>query len=151
MFCANCGAPLGAGDAFCMSCGAKNPMTGMPPPPPADGSFRPAPPVSAQWSSTPPPGTNVLSILSLVGAFVCWPAGLIFGIIARHQLRTSGQSGAGMALAGLILSTVFGFLTVFSIVLLVILFAHFFNCGGVTRPVGPQPYGGWHCVNGVWN
>jgi hypothetical protein len=127
-------------------------MTGMPPPPPADGSFRPAPPAPTQWSSTPPRGTNVLSILSLVGAFVFWPAGIICGIIARHQLRTSGESGSGMALAGLILSTVFGFLTVIFIVLAVTLFAHFLHCGGVLRPVGPNPDGGsWHCVNGVWN
>jgi hypothetical protein len=94
----------------------------------------------------------VLSILSLVGAFVFWPAGIICGIIARHQLRTSGESGSGMALAGLILSTVFGLLTVLFIVLAVTLFAHLLPCDGVLRPGGPGPSGGsWHCVNGSWN
>jgi hypothetical protein len=94
----------------------------------------------------------VLSILSLVGAFVFWPAGIICGIIARHQIRTSGESGDGLALAGLILSIVFGVLTILFVVLAITVFAHFLHCGGVLRPVGPHPNGGsWRCVNGVWN
>jgi hypothetical protein len=57
-----------------------------------------------------------------------------------------------MALAGLILSIVFGVLTVLFIVLAVTLFAHFLTCGGISRPLGQNPSGGtWRCVNGVWN
>lgn len=152
MFCASCGSALGTGDAFCKSCGAKNPSSAMPPPPPSDGTFRPAPPPPTQFASARPPGTNVLSVVSLVGAFIFWPAGIVCGIIARHQIRTSGESGDGMALAGLILSIVFGVLTVLFIVLAVTLFAHFLTCGGISRPLGQNPSGGtWRCVNGVWN
>src|SRR3954469_16399103 len=58
----------------------------------------------------PPPGyppaygrpTNTMAILSLVLAFVFAPAGLILGIIARKQIRQTGEEGAGLALAGII-------------------------------------------------
>jgi Domain of unknown function (DUF4190) len=52
--------------------------------------------------------TNTLAILSLVFAFVFWPLGIVFGHMANRQLRTSGEQGAGLAKAGLVLSYVFG-------------------------------------------
>jgi uncharacterized membrane protein len=48
-----------------------------------------------------------MAILSLVFAFVFSPVGIVLGHIARRQLRTSGEQGAGLATAGLILSYVF--------------------------------------------
>lgn len=64
----------------------------------------------------PPPGygypvyrrpTNTLAILSLVLAFVFSPAAIVTGHIARRQIRTSGEDGEGLALAGLIIGYIF--------------------------------------------
>jgi hypothetical protein len=57
----------------------------------------------------PPPGygyprpTNTLAILSLVMAFVFSPVGLVLGIVARRQIRQTGEQGDGLALAGIII------------------------------------------------
>src|SRR3712207_711248 len=57
----------------------------------------------------PPPGypvwrrpTNTMAILALVMAFVFAPAGLVLGVIARKQIRETGEEGDGLALAGII-------------------------------------------------
>jgi hypothetical protein len=47
--------------------------------------------------------TNTMAILALVMAFVFAPAGLILGIIARKQIRQTGEDGDGLALAGIII------------------------------------------------
>lgn len=49
------------------------------------------------------PGTNTLAILAIVFAFVFSPLGVIFGHVARGQIRHSGEQGGGLALAGLVL------------------------------------------------
>jgi hypothetical protein len=60
----------------------------------------------------PQPGptgqTNVMAILSLVFAFVFWPVGIVFGHIAKKQIRERNEEGGGLATAGLILSYIFG-------------------------------------------
>jgi hypothetical protein len=53
------------------------------------------------------PGTNIMAILSLVFAFVFAPVGIVLGHIAKRQLRTSGENGAGLATAGLVISYIF--------------------------------------------
>jgi len=61
----------------------------------------------------PPPGyaqprsTNIMAILSLVLAFVFSPAGIVLGHIASKQIRQTGEEGAGLAKAGMIISYVF--------------------------------------------
>ncbi len=56
----------------------------------------------------PPPGygyprpTNTMAILALVMAFIFSPVGLVLGIIARRQIRETGEQGSGLALAGII-------------------------------------------------
>jgi hypothetical protein len=52
----------------------------------------------------PAPRTNTLAILSLVFAFVFWPAGIVLGHLARKEIRATGEGGNGLAVAGLILS-----------------------------------------------
>jgi peptidyl-prolyl cis-trans isomerase B (cyclophilin B) len=52
-------------------------------------------------------GTNGLAIASLVCAFLCSPLGLIFGLIAKSQIKSRGGGGDGLATAGIILSVVF--------------------------------------------
>ena len=38
-------------------------------------------------------------------AFVCAPAGLVLGIVARRQIRRTGEEGAGLALAGIVIGS----------------------------------------------
>lgn len=67
------------------------------------------PPYGQPGYGYPPsaPGTNGFAIASLVCAFFCSPLGLIFGFVARGQIRRTGQQGDGLALAGIIASAVF--------------------------------------------
>ena len=50
--------------------------------------------------------TNTLAIVSLVMAFVFFPAGLVCGIIAKGQIKRTGEQGSGLATAGIIVSAV---------------------------------------------
>jgi peptidyl-prolyl cis-trans isomerase B (cyclophilin B) len=45
-----------------------------------------------------------MAIASLICAFVCTPLGLIFGFVARSQIKRTGQKGNGLALAGILIS-----------------------------------------------
>ena len=75
-------------------------------PPPAQPTWGQYP--GGQWGPQvpwgQPPRTNVLAILSLVFAFLCFPAGIVLGIVALVQLRRSHDSGKGLAIAGLVVS-----------------------------------------------
>jgi hypothetical protein len=51
----------------------------------------------------PARGTNTMAILALVLAFVFAPLGIVFGHMARRQIRQTHEQGDGLALAGLIL------------------------------------------------
>jgi hypothetical protein len=53
----------------------------------------------------PTGGTNGLAIASLVLAFLCSLAGLICGIIALNQIRERQQSGRGLAIAAIVISS----------------------------------------------
>jgi uncharacterized protein DUF4190 len=55
--------------------------------------------------------TNTMAILSLVLAFVFWPLGIVFGHMARRQIRQTGEGGSGLATTGLVLGYLFGVLT----------------------------------------
>ena len=59
-----------------------------------------------QWGGQRAPGTNGFAIASIVCAFLCSPLGIVFGIVARNQIRRTGQGGDGLALAGIIISVV---------------------------------------------
>ena len=48
-------------------------------------------------------GTNTMAILSLIAAWNFFPLGIIFGHVALSQLTSTGQSGRGLAIAGLTL------------------------------------------------
>jgi hypothetical protein len=91
------------------------PAYSPPPDYPAAPGYGPPPgygqqPYGAQPGYGPPPGypptygrpTNTMAILALVLAFVFAPAGLILGIVARKQIRRTGEDGDGLALAGII-------------------------------------------------
>jgi hypothetical protein len=79
------------------------------------------------YGYTPPRGTNGLAIASLVTSLV-WACGIssiaaiVCGHIARSQIKRTGEQGAGMALAGLIIgylgvAVVVGYFVVVAIVL----------------------------------
>ncbi|MGP5164260.1 DUF4190 domain-containing protein [Arthrobacter rhombi] len=52
------------------------------------------------------PQTNLFSILALVLGIFTGILGIIFGHIARSQIRQTGEGGAGLALSGLIIGYV---------------------------------------------
>jgi hypothetical protein len=83
----------------------------------------------------------------LVAAFVFWPAGIVCGFIARSQIRTTGEAGDGMALAGIIISICAALLTTLIVILVVTVFSHLLSCGGIPVPNTPGPH---ICFNGVW-
>ena len=68
-------------------------------------------------------GTNTLAILALVFAFVCAPAAIVMGTIARRQIRRTGEQGMGLATAGLVCGIVFTVLSVIWIIVVVVFFA----------------------------
>ncbi|MDI9915903.1 DUF4190 domain-containing protein [Rhodococcus sp. IEGM 1379] len=56
------------------------------------------------WQPRP---TNTLAVLALVFAFLVAPLGIVFGHIARSQIKRTGEQGDGLALAGLIIGYIF--------------------------------------------
>jgi hypothetical protein len=104
------------GVAFCPTCGvatvAAAPMGAMPPPMPQVTYVQQIQTVS----------TNGLAIASMVLGivWVYWIGSilaLIFGFVARKQIRARGQKGEGMAIAGIVL----GFVGVATLILVIIL------------------------------
>jgi len=76
-------------------------------PPPQYGAqppqYGPEQPPSGGYPPTAPP-TNTMAIIGLVCAFLFAPAGLICGIVARRQIKQTGEQGDGLALAAIIIS-----------------------------------------------
>jgi hypothetical protein len=67
----------------------------------------PSVPTNAQ--DTAPQSTCIWSILSLIFAFLIFPLGLIFGIIALIKIgKNTLQKGKGLAIAGIIISVIIG-------------------------------------------
>jgi hypothetical protein len=50
--------------------------------------------------------TNTMAILALVFAFVFAPAAIVLGVLARRQIRETGEQGDGLALAGIIVGSI---------------------------------------------
>ncbi len=116
----------------------------VPPPPPAPEPPAPEPP--APDAIVPPqpnpyaqanpygagqpyapgqyaPPTNTLAIVALVLAFVFPLGGIICGHIALGQIKRTGESGHGLALAGTVLGYVFvGVTVLFLIIYFVVIF-----------------------------
>lgn len=67
--------------------------------------------------------TNTMAILALIFAFVFAPLGIVFGFIARGQIKRTGESGEGLALAGLIVGGVFTLLIVAYIIFVFVILA----------------------------
>ena len=100
-----------------------DPFGAPPAPPPAGATPPPGYGPPAGYPAAPaypaPPRTNTLAIISLIGAFICVPAGLICGIIALSQIKKTGEQGRGLALAGTILSGLFLLIAIVGIIAVV--------------------------------
>jgi hypothetical protein len=99
------------------------------------------PPYGYPYGGQPVRGTNTMAILALVLAFVFAPLGLIFGIIARRQIRESGEEGDGLALAGLIIGGVFTALYLLVLVFVIIAIVAVGTTSGDVSSVFPSPTG----------
>lgn len=110
--------------------------TGYPPPgsslpgyPPPGYSYGP---VGGPPSFTPLPRTNGLAVAAMVCSFFFWLygigaiLGIVFGFIARSQIKRSGgaQQGGGMALAGIIIGFVGLVIGIALIIVLVVVVNH---------------------------
>ncbi|MFE5485866.1 DUF4190 domain-containing protein [Streptomyces sp. NPDC056527] len=102
-----------------------NPMGAVPPaagPYAAPGPYGPYAPYGPGAApgpyGAPPPTTNGLAIASLVSGIVCCipPLGLIFGLIALPQIKRKNQTGKGLAIAGVVLSSLSCLLMVLGLV-----------------------------------
>jgi hypothetical protein len=71
-----------------------------------------------------------MAILALVFIFVFTPLALVFGLIARSQIKRTGEAGDGMALAGIIVGAL-------SIVFLVVVFGLLFAVASSIDHIGP--------------
>lgn len=100
------------------------PPAGYGPPPPAGYGY--GPPAGYPSPYGPQTGTNGMAIASLctgiVGCFYGIPAilAIIFGFVARSQIKQRPQAGGGMALAGIILGFVWIVIGIGLIVALVV-------------------------------
>ncbi len=100
---------------------SQDPYGTRPPPgqpvygPPAGQPGQPA------YGQPPPaiPGTNVMAILALVFAFVFAPLGIVFGVIGRKQIDRTGESGRGLATAGLVLGIIFTVISILAVIAMV--------------------------------
>jgi hypothetical protein len=129
-YCKACGKAVSADSAFCSSCGAALSQEDAPvawgaavepsQPAVAPGPFNAPPPPPFPTGPAPgyptgaPAGTNGMAIAALVCSIaLVWICGLgailgiVFGNIAQKQIRQTGEQGAGMAKAGIIIGWIF--------------------------------------------
>jgi uncharacterized protein DUF4190 len=78
--------------------------------------------------------TNTMAVLSLVFAFVFAPLGIVFGHIAKSQIRRTGEAGDGLALAGLIISYVFTVISALSLAFLIVFSVAVSSAGSAATP-----------------
>ncbi|HEV7872195.1 MAG: conserved rane protein of unknown function [Modestobacter sp.] len=82
------------------------------------------------WGPGLPRPTNTLAILALVLAFVFAPAGLVLGIVARRQIRQTGEEGDGLALAGIIIGAIVTAMFALAVIAWVVAFASIVSSDG---------------------
>jgi hypothetical protein len=104
--------------------------------PPAPGAAQPYGQY-APYGTTPTgaplvPRTNTLAIIALVLALTIPIGGIICGHIALNQIKRTGESGHGLALAGTIIGWVYTGLTVIILLAYAIFFAALFSSGAFT-------------------
>lgn len=87
----------------------------------------------APYQAYPQPrGTNTMAILALVFAFVFAPLGIVFGHMAKKQIKQSGEDGDGLATAGLVVGYIFTGLYVAGCCVYGVIFATAMGAAGVS-------------------
>ena len=72
------------------------------------------------YAYPPSPPTNTMAIVALVLALTVAPGGLICGLLARKQIRETGEGGDGLALAGAIIGGVItGFYVLYFVIVII--------------------------------
>ena len=67
------------------------------------GYGQPSPYGGDPWGGQPKPGTNPWAIAALVSAFFIGLLGVILGLVAKSQIKKTGQGGNGLATAGIVI------------------------------------------------
>ncbi len=101
MYCKNCGSEIDDQAVVCPKCGV----------------------LTEGHKQGLEPKTNTMAIIGFVMSFILAIAGLICSIIARKQIRESGEKGMGLATAGLIISIVEMALSFIAVLIYVIVIA----------------------------
>lgn len=87
-------------------------------------SYDHAPAGTPGWAPAPgvvaPRPTNTLAIVSLILGIVFAPAGIVTGHISLGQIKRTGESGRGLALAGTIIGYISTGLTVLALIITII-------------------------------
>ncbi len=94
-----------------------------PPQQPAYGQPGAYPGYPQQPAYAAPPATNTMAILALIFGIILAPLGVVFGFIARSQIKRTGESGDGLALAGIIIGGIFTVLIVLYFVFIIVFIA----------------------------
>ena len=106
MFCQKCGSQIENGDAFCQVCGTR---VGVPVQQPMPGPYYPQ-----QQES------NGLAIAGFVLSFFFPLVGLILSIVGYSKAKYLNNSGKGLALAGIIISSIAIVTAIIVIIILVV-------------------------------
>jgi hypothetical protein len=94
--------------------------------------YAPPPATPAYQPPQQQAGTNTLAIVALIASLFVSLAGVICGHIALSQIKKTGQSGRGLALAGTIIGYVIMGLSVLFVIGYVIFFVVLIGTAGVT-------------------
>ncbi|NUT51196.1 MAG: DUF4190 domain-containing protein [Saccharothrix sp.] len=78
----------------------------------------------------PPRRTNGMAVAALITAFLFSPAGIVLGVLARKQIRRTGEEGWGLATAGLIVGIVLTVLWVLALALWIVLIVWLYREAG---------------------
>jgi Domain of unknown function (DUF4190) len=90
---------------------------------PGYGPYPPPPYGRPGYGYPAQPGTNTMAILALVFAFIFAPVAIVLGVLARKQIRRTGEQGMGLATAGMVCGIVFTVLTAVWFIALITFFA----------------------------
>jgi len=132
MYCEKCGAQLEEGATFCSQCGTpvtkteevkteavnETPAQAQPEaqPQPAQPAPQPAPQAKPQPAPVQSGATNTLAIVGFVLSFFISLAGLICSCIGLKKANTEfGGNGKGLAIAGIVISSIGLFATIIGI------------------------------------
>ncbi|RFA14273.1 hypothetical protein B7R21_06720 [Subtercola boreus] len=124
--------------AYSQPAAAQQPY-GQAAPAPSYGQASPAPqydPYSVPSPQAYGQRTNTLAIIALVLGLTIPIGGIVTGHIALGQIRRTGESGRGMALAGLIIGYAYTALVILAIIAYIVFFVVLFSTAGLSHSSG---------------